>query len=123
MVLRNWIATEALADYVIVGFCLAFGILAFWLDFNGARQLKMDTEAPVWVVDAVPPALSLVGFHHERLYTSLNAVYDRYYAQIKDDKSAARINQAIADILAEQPSITDRSDRLLGNDDKGIVDL
>jgi hypothetical protein len=97
--------------------------MAFWLNIVDARRLKMGTEPPVWVVDAIPPVLSQLVFHHARNYTSLNAVYDSFYAQIKGDRSAAGINQAIANIVTESPAISDRSDRLLGNDDKGIVDV
>jgi hypothetical protein len=97
--------------------------MAFWLNIVDARRLKMDTEPPVWVVDAIPPALSRLVFDHARHYTSINAVYDSFFAQIKQDRSAPGINQAIASIVEESPAISDRSDRLLGNDDKGIVDL
>ena len=47
---------------VIAGFCLGLAAMAFWLDFSDARRLKMDTEPPVWVIDAVPPALSRLRF-------------------------------------------------------------
>jgi hypothetical protein len=105
------------------GLCIGLVVTAFWLNIVDARRLKMDTEPAVWVVDAIPPALSRLVFHHARHYTTINAVYDSFFGQIKQDRSAPGIDQAIANIVAESPAISDRSDRLLGNDDKGIVDV
>lgn len=123
MVARGLKDARRLRMIVVPGLCVGLVAMAFWLNIVDARRLKMDTEPPVWVVDAIPPALSQLVFHHARHYTSINSVYDSFYAQIKDDRSALRINQAISDIVAEYPAISDRSDRLLGNDDKGIVDV
>ncbi|MEH2483547.1 hypothetical protein V1282_006904 [Nitrobacteraceae bacterium AZCC 2146] len=105
------------------GVCILLAAMAFWLNIVDARRLKMDTEPPVWVVDAVPPALSKLAFHHIRNYTSLTVVYDRFYAGIKEDRTAVGIDRTVASLVKEAPAISDRSDRLLGNDDKGIVDL
>ena len=53
----------------------------------------------------------------------MNAVHDSFYAQIGAEKSGAHIDQAIAHILDPNFPVADRSDRLLGPDDKGIVDV
>jgi hypothetical protein len=123
MVAQGLKNASRLGMIVVPGICIGLVAMAFWLNIVDARRLKMDTEPPVWVVDAIPPALSQLVFDHARHYTSINAVYDSFFAQIKQDRSAPGINQAIAAIVAESPAISDRSDRLLGNDDKGIVDL
>jgi hypothetical protein len=88
----------------------------------------MDTRPPFWVVDAVPPALSDLVYHLKGDYTSLRSVSQVFYAYVGAHRDDPRpytdvINEAInrASTLTPTPPPSDTI--LLGNDDKGIVDL
>jgi hypothetical protein len=100
---------------------------------NIARMfsLRMEDQPPIWVVDAIPIALSDMAFGHRNDYTSLTAVDSVFYrtletppGQTHDSKLVAR---AIANVLALDPKTISRASmlpgRTLGTDDKGIVDF
>jgi hypothetical protein len=79
----------------------------------------------VWVVDAVPAAVSDVVYGREKPYTSLAVISDQYANLLGGTPSpdGATVDRAIARIAALDPATLDRSYRLLGVDDKGIVDF
>lgn len=116
----DWLGSDRLQTKVLTILCLFLVVLTFLVSFGTALRLKMHSEVPIWVVSAVPPALSRVAYGHERSYMSLNFVHDSFFQQVKGN-DAKSINGAIANILAATPVATDKSDRILSGDDKGIV--
>ena len=96
--------------------------LAFGLNVEQGLALKLDRTAPVWVADAIPPALSGILFHHDKRYTTLTAVNQAFYRGLPAPRTAPTIDAAIAAVASIHDPI-DRSYVLLGNDDKGIVDF
>lgn len=82
-------------------------------------SLKMDKESPGWVIDAVPPALSNSAFNAKK-YTTLTYIHDYFY---KETQTAASINQTIKNILNFKKEEIGEQYKVLGSDDKGIVDF
>jgi hypothetical protein len=100
-------------------------VLGFVLLVQRGTGLGMPSRPPVWVVDAVPAAVSEVVYGREKPYTSLAVVTDQYATLLGATPSpdGPTVDRAIARIAALDPSTVDRSYRLLGVDDKGIVDF
>jgi hypothetical protein len=99
--------------------------LVFAVLVQRGTSLGMHTRPPVWVVDAVPAAVSDVVYGREKPYTSLAVISEQYTSLLGGTPSpdGATVDQAIARVAALDPTSLDRSYRLLGVDDKGIVDF
>jgi hypothetical protein len=106
-------------------------LVLFAANVGRVFSLGMENRPPIWVVDAIPIALSDMVFGHRNDYTSLTAVDSVFYhtlesppGQTHDSKLVAR---AIANVLALDPRTISRESmlpgRTLGTDDKGIVDF
>ena len=98
--------------------------IAFGIGFERAITLGMQNRVPVSVFEAIPPAISTLIFAHDKRYTSLTVVDDIYRNYLGNSSSDGhRINAAIAQIVNARSIGADRSYRLMGLDDKGIVDF
>jgi len=98
--------------------------MAFALNVQRSVELQLHSSAPSWVANAIPPVLSRILFEHDKRYTSLDAVHDAFYrGSPTPPVSAAEIDAAIASMKELDPKAIARSYRLLGPDDKGIVDF
>lgn len=102
-------------------------LTAFWaftLNVQRARDLGVFENASVWVLDAVPVALTHMYLPWNPHYTLSAKVRDAYYPTPRTPPtSAERVNEAIAKISAMDFRNRDDPYALLGNDDKGIVDF
>ena len=116
----DWFRSKQLHRSALSVLCLAVVLVTFLLSFAAALRLKMHSEVPIWVVGAVPPALTRVAYEHDRNYVSLTFVHDSFFAQLQS-YDAKHVNSVIANILAKYPVAADKSDRILPGDDKGIV--
>ena len=84
----------------------------------------MDRTPPIWIVDAIPAALSSQLFESPADYTALRAVRDRFYADLKDQfRNSNSVDHAIAAVRSLDRAAISRETVLLGGDDKGIVDF
>jgi hypothetical protein len=80
---------------------------------------------PIWVVDAIPPALSELYYGHGKRYTSLESVQRRFYNRVpRENSSTARVvNPALRRLEETSDEDPGPAYVLMGSDDKGIVDL
>jgi hypothetical protein len=108
----------------------AFGVLtivlAFCMVWNRTVQCGMIHFPAVWAADAIPPALSEIYFGHHVRYTSLEGVSSFYEQQLQGKaRDSEHINPIIEELVrrAKSGRPIDRRYRLLGGDDKGIVDF
>jgi len=85
--------------------------------------LGMDDRPPKWLVEAIPPALSDLAFGNRDGYTSLNVVNDVFYTNLQGKRDGATVNRAIREVMALNPHAVSSQTQLLGDEDKGIVDL
>ena len=97
-------------------------------NIHRARSLGMADHPPIWVVDAIPAALSDLAFGNRDGYTSLKAVSDTYYGSLRANnptiiRNSEMVDRAIAEVLKLDPRTISRETVLLGGDDKGIVDF
>ena len=99
-------------------------VVAFGMTVARAAALEIQTHPPRWVVDAIPAALSELYFNHPYRYTVLTSVWERFNDPLPERGIAAKhINLAIRKVSEIRPARVGSSYRLLGPDDKGIVDL
>jgi hypothetical protein len=84
----------------------------------------MDVSPPVWVIDAIPPVLSAQLFGHAVRYTSLNTVSDQFYRGLeRRSRKADGLDATMDEIARLNRSQVGAEYRLLGPEDKGIVDF
>jgi hypothetical protein len=105
---------------------LAIALIAAAFGMTAARvvSLEIDTHPPVWVVDAIPAALSELYFGHPKRYTVLSSVRERFFDSLPDRNiNAKAINLSIRKVREMNPARVGTEYVLLGPDDKGIVDL
>jgi hypothetical protein len=94
-----------------------------------AHTLGMGYYPPMWLVDAIPPALSDLAFENRDGYTSLKAVHDVFYASLQSNnpnlpRDATMVDRAIREVMALNPNAVPLQTQVLASqDDKGIVDL
>jgi len=99
-------------------------VAAFGLTVWRAWALEVQTRPGVWVVDAVPAALSELLFGHPKKYTVLATVRQRFFSRLNRENATARtINPAIRQVADMDRATVGDGYVLLGPDDKGIVDL
>src|SRR3990170_1107850 len=77
---RTWRLTVLLPSIVAV---VLIGV-AFCLTSARVFALEMESNPPVWVIDAVPAALSELYFGHPKRYTILTTVRERYFDSLPD---------------------------------------
>jgi hypothetical protein len=88
------------------------------------QSLEMDIRSAPWVIEAVPAALSDVVFGHRVRYTTLTIVDGAYWEGLKTTaRTADDIDAVMAQIEALDRSRIGSEYKLLGSDDKGIVDF
>jgi hypothetical protein len=109
---------------------VALAVLALLAVANVRRSLMlgMANYPPIWVVDAIPPALSDMAFHGGGHYTNLKAVNDTYYLSLRSNppgqnRNSEMVARAMADVLRLNPQTLPRETQVLGMDDKGFVDF
>jgi hypothetical protein len=105
---------------------LAVVLVAAAFGITVGRSLALDLQAqpPMWVVNAIPPALSELAFGHAKRYTILVSVRDRFYAGLPEhNPSAKAVNLAMRKVRELNLSRIGTAYVLMGPDDKGIVDL
>lgn len=103
--------------------CIAGGA-ALWLNVQRVLTLGLDDSPPVWVIDAIPPVLSAQLFNHPVRYTSLFTIGDQFYAGLKlRGRKADEIDATIDEIARLDPLQVGSEYRLLGPEDKGMVDF
>lgn len=100
----------------LAGLCLVV-VGAFALNVVRAENLGVFRSMPGWVVDAIPAAVTHIYRPDLPRYTVASEIHDLYYAS-----NSTELNSRVAAIAAAAIS-TSAQYRLLGNDDKGIVDF
>jgi len=101
--------------------CILIGV-AFTISLQ--RTLAIQTNVPVAVFDAIPPAISSVVFGHKKKYTSLVTVSNMFRSELGDHATDARaINETITRIANSDLATPNHDYRLMGGDDKGMVDF
>ena len=88
-----------------------------------AHTLGMDRTPPLWVVLAIPPALSDLVFRNRDGYTSLKTVNDAFYASLQGKRDGPLVERAIREVIALNLDAVSSPTELIMDDDKGIVDL
>ena len=103
---------------------VAAALSAFWLNVMRAEDEGVFKNAPFWVLDAVPAALTNIFAPSAPRYTISDAVADAYLGSPRQPPgSAEAVNSAIAKVTRQDFTHAARGYALLGNDDKGIVDF
>jgi hypothetical protein len=103
---------------------VAAAISAFWLNVHRAEDEGVFENAPIWVLDAVPAALTNMLVASAPRYTISDAVAEGYFVSPRQPPTAvAAVNSAIAKISRQDFGDAKPGYALLGNDDKGIVDF
>lgn len=98
--------------------------VALLLNVFRAAQFGVFHNAPMWVLHAVPAALSHMYVKSIPRYTFSPQIFDAYFVTPwVPPGTPAEVNSAISRISALDFSKTSSAYTLLGNDDKGIVDL
>jgi hypothetical protein len=110
-----------------IGYLILTLAVAAALSLNIFRAIDLDIfpNAPVWgVLHSIPAALSNIFVDSIPRYTYSTDVFNAYFITpwVLPDSSAG-INEAISRISRMDFDKVDGSYLLLGNDDKGIVDL
>jgi hypothetical protein len=115
---RTWGQLLSSASFLVL-------LVLFAANVIRAHTLGMDGSPPMWVVNAIPPALSDLAFGNRGGYTSLKAVNDVFYASVpmSDRIDGAAVDRAILAVMALNPAAISSQAELLSKDDKGIVDL
>ena len=104
-------------------------VVLFAANVIRAHTLGMGHYPPMWVVDAIPPALSDLAFGNRDGYTSLKAVHDVFYTSLQSNnpnllRDGTMVDRAIREVMALNPNAVPLQTQLLATqDDKGIVDL
>jgi hypothetical protein len=99
-------------------------VAAFGMVVTRAVALDFHNRQPFWVVDAIPAVLSELYYGHEKRYTALESVHRRFFARVDREVATARtINAALRRLEETAEDSSGEPYRLLGPDDKGIVDL
>ena len=98
----------------------AFGLVA-----TRVMALGMQNYPPIWVLNAIPSAISKLTYGHTQRYTSLTTVRDRFVESLPPERNiwAKSIDLSIRKAREIAPSRVGTEYVLLGPDDKGIVDL
>jgi hypothetical protein len=116
-VTKKWRRSLCSASFFIL-------LVLFAANVIRAHTLGMDRKPPIWIVLAIPPALSDLAFGNRDGYTSFKAVNDVFFASVPIGSiNGATIDRAIIAVMALDPNAVSSQTELLGNDDKGIVDL
>jgi hypothetical protein len=112
---------------VLLPSVLAIALIGVAFGMTTARvvALEIDTHPPVWVLNAIPAALSELTYGHPKRYTSLTSVHERFFDSLPPERNiwAKSINLSIRKAREIAPSRVGTEYVLLGPDDKGIVDL
>jgi hypothetical protein len=109
-----------------IGFLLLLLVVAAALLLNVLRaaQLGVFHNAPIWVLHAVPAALTQMYAKSTPRYTISTDIHDAYFAAPwQPPGSRAEINKAISKISTFNFDKAKSSYVLLPGDDKGIVDF
>ena len=107
-------------NFILPILFICLSITTFFISFNAALKLKMDTEPPYWVWAAVPPAFSNVAFGTRRFMT-----LDFIHIKFNDgtiNTSAATINKGMAE-LKNVKKTSEMKELTMPGEDKGIVIL
>src|SRR5687768_14865491 len=86
---------------------LAIALIAAAFGMTAARvvSLEIDAHPPVWVVDAIPAALSELYFGHPKRYTVLSSVRERFFDSLPDRNiNAKAINLSIRKVREMNPA-------------------
>lgn len=95
-------------------------LLAFFWFMRETSALGMKRSMPMWVIDAIPPALSEAVCGHTKRYTALESVHEEL---ARAGNSEEAVNAAIARVVSRRDQPQGEHYVLLGSDDKGIVDF
>ena len=111
---------------LVAGLLALAALLA--VNVRRAHAIGMADHPPVWVVDAIPAAVSDLAFGNRDGYTSLKAVSEVYYASLRANnpgliRDSEMVDRAMAEALKLDAQTMPRETVLLGGDDKGIVDF
>jgi hypothetical protein len=99
-------------------------LILFTANVIRAHTLGMERPPSMWLVLAIPPALSDLVFGNRDGYTSLKVVNDVFYGSVSMASiNGAMIDRAILAVMALNPDTVSSRTELLENDDKGLVDL
>jgi hypothetical protein len=99
-------------------------VVAFGIVVTRAVALDFHNRQPFWVTDAIPAVLSELYYGHEKRYTALESVHRRFFARVDREVATARtINAAMRRLEETGEESRGEPYRLLGPDDKGVVDL
>jgi hypothetical protein len=116
---KNWRRVLSSASFLVL-------LVLFAANVIRAHTLGMHRTPPIWVVLAIPPALSDLVFGNRDKYTSLKAINDVFYASVSvpiGSINGTTIDRAIRTVMALNPNAVSSQTQLLQNDDKGIIDL
>ena len=114
---KNWSRLLSTASFLIL-------LVLFAANTLRVHTLGMDRKPSIWVVLAIPPALSDLVFGNRDGYTSLKAVNDVFFASVPIGPiNGATIDQAILAVMALNPATVSSETELLQHSDKGTVDL
>jgi hypothetical protein len=106
----------------LMGLLMLLGLFA--ANIVRVRSLQMDEHVPIWVYDAIPPALSDLAFRAHGGYASLRAVSEGFYHAMGGQMHESKIvGLAINQVLQMDQKTMSTETILLGGDDKGIVDF
>ncbi len=108
---------------LLSGASLTVLLVLFAANVIRAHTLGMDHSPPLWVVLAIPPALSDLAFGNRDGYTSLKAVNEAFYASLQGKRDGPLVSRAICEVMALNPDAVSSQTELIMDDDKGIVDL
>lgn len=114
--MKRWRRLLSCASFVVL-------LVLFAANVFRAHSLGMAHSPSPWVVFAIPPALSDLVFGNRHGYTSLNVVNDAFYAALQGKHDGDTVNRAIREVMALNPHAVSSQTQLLGDEDKGIVDL
>jgi hypothetical protein len=98
--------------------------VVFWLNVTRAEDEGVFKNPPIWVLDAIPAALSHIFIASASRYTVSTDIADVYYGIPRQSpQSETDVNSAIAKVSRQDFRVAKPGYALLGNDDKGIVDF
>jgi len=106
-------------NFILSILFICLSITTFFISFNAALKLKMDTEPPYWVWAAVPPAFSNVAFGTRRFMT-LDFVYKKFNDGSVSTNSY-QINSAMNELKDVKINANNIELTFPGGDDKGII--
>jgi hypothetical protein len=113
---KKWGRLPSSASFLVL-------LVVFGANVIRAYTLGMDHHPPKWLIEAIPAALSDLAFGNRDGYTSLKAVNDVFYTSLQGKRDGAMVDRAIREVMAVNQNAVSAQTELLGDEDKGIVDL